>query len=67
MSRSTYVGANLLTLYPLTYATPAPNSTEYFDSAAVAPDEVVAPAAYTPLLNPSSRFCLTVTSKSLTT
>ena len=50
-SKSTYVGDNVLTLYPLTYAVPGPNSTEYNLSAAVSPLEVVVPASYTPLFN----------------
>ena len=66
-SKSTYVGDNVLTLYPLTYAVPGPNSTEYNLSAAVSPLEVVVPASYTPLLKPSSRFSLIVIAKSFTT
>ena len=66
-SISTYVGDNVLILYPLTYAVPGPNSTAYKFSAVVLPFAVVDPDSYTPLLNPSSKFSLIVIPKSLTT
>ena len=66
-SKSTYVGDRVDTLYPFTYAVPGPNSTAYKFSAVVLSSAVVEPKAYTPLLNPSSKFSLILISKSFTT